>query len=125
MALKEYENIFILKPDLPDEEIDSLIGLLKNHITENGGTINEEDRWGTKRLAYQMRKFRYGYYGLLRFSVEPEHIRELETIARHNENFLKSLVLLHDGSTGKGLAEEKAKEESAEKKSSETAKSEG
>ncbi len=125
MALKEYENIFILKPDLPDEEIDSLIGLLKNHLTENGGTINEEDRWGTKRLAYQMRKFRYGYYALLRFSVEPEHIRELETIARHNENFLKSLVLLHDGSTGKGLAEEKAKEESAEKKSSETAKSEG
>ncbi len=125
MALKEYENIFILKPDLPDEEIDSLIGLLKNHLTENGGTINEEDRWGTKRLAYQMRKFRYGYYGLLRFSVEPEHIRELETIARHNENFLKSLVLLHDGSTGKGLAEEKAKEESTEKKSSETAKSEG
>lgn len=123
MALKEYENIFILKPDLPDEEIDSLIGLLKNHITENGGTINEEDRWGTKRLAYQMRKFRYGYYGLLRFSVEPEHIRELETIARHNEDFLKSLVLLHDGSTGKGIVEEEKKED-AEKKKAEPAKSE-
>ncbi|MGK7344530.1 MAG: 30S ribosomal protein S6 [Candidatus Nitrospinota bacterium M3_3B_026] len=98
---KDYESLFILKPDLADEEIDKEVESVKESIKSAGGSIIEEDRWGKKRLAYLVRKNRYGYYVLLRFSLDPAALSGLDHGLRLNENTLKHMIVLYDGSAGR------------------------
>lgn len=98
---KDYESLFILKPDLADEEIDKEVESVKEYIQSAGGSIIEEDKWGKKRLAYLVKKNRYGYYVLLRFSMAPAALSGLDRRLRLNENTLKHMVVFFDGSAGR------------------------
>ena len=52
--MRKYEVIFIVKP-LEEEQTNAVIEKFKKLITDNGGTIDNEDRWGKKRLAYEIK----------------------------------------------------------------------
>ncbi len=94
MVTKDYEILFILKPDLTEEEVTAQIKGLTDFITSKEGVVTGEDRWGKRRLAYPMRKQRYGYYTLLLFTLKSGFIPEFERSFQFNENFLKSLVTI-------------------------------
>ncbi len=63
--MRIYENLFIVKPDATEEEIDHLIEQMSKNITATGGTVDKVDKWGKRRLAYRVEKQREGYYVLL------------------------------------------------------------
>lgn len=71
--MRIYELIYILKPTLPDEETDALVEQFTKIITDGGGKIDKVDRWGKRRLAYQVQSADEGYYVLVQYSLEKNH----------------------------------------------------
>jgi len=65
--MRAYETLFILKPDLEEEAITAAIERLTTLIQNNNGTVEQVNRWGKKRLAYEIQDYREGYYTLILF----------------------------------------------------------
>ena len=55
--MRIYEELFIVKPDAPDEEVDQFIEQMKSVVTTAGGTVDKVDKWGKRRLAYRVDKY--------------------------------------------------------------------
>ena len=54
--MRVYEELFIVRPDAADEEVDPLIEQVKSVITSGGGTVEKAERWGVRKLAYRVQK---------------------------------------------------------------------
>ncbi len=87
--MRIYEELFIVRPDATDEEIDPLIEQLKGVITTHGGTVEKADKWGVRRLAYRVEKRNEGYYILLQFTAPPDTVAEVERRLRVSDMVLK------------------------------------
>jgi small subunit ribosomal protein S6 len=94
--MRIYENLFIVKPDATEEEIDALIEQMSKNVTTAGGTIDKVDKWGKRRLAYRVEKNREGFYVLLQFSAEPEIVKEFERRMRVQDSVIKFLTVRID-----------------------------
>ncbi len=94
MALiRYYESVFVLKPTLSDEEINSFVEDLKKFIESNEGEIYNFEKWGRRELAYPIQKFNSGYYFSFNFKTEnPELPVKLEPFYRYNENVIRFLT---------------------------------
>ncbi len=94
--MRIYENLFIVKPDATEEEIDQLIELMSKHVTNAGGTIDKVDKWGKRRLAYRVEKHREGSYVLMQFTAGPETVMEFERRMRVQDSVIKYLTVRID-----------------------------
>ena len=111
---KDYESLFIIKADLSDEEIEKEIEAVTSIALGDGGTTIELSKWGKKRLAYTIKKQRYGFYTLFRFSADPKIPEKLTRHFRLNESIIKGMVVIFDGAAGKGNeSEENDREKSS------------
>ena len=95
-VMKEYETVFILDPTLDEakekEEVDRVVNL----IQENGGTVDEVEKWGRRRLAYEIQKKRDGLYTVLHYHAPGEVVKELERRIRLSELYLRVLTVVVD-----------------------------
>lgn len=91
--MRLYETIFIIQPELSEEDAEEHIKRVENLITRLGGEILKAERWGKKRLAYEINKQRYGYYVLLRLRGDSAIIPELERHYRLTEGIMRSMVI--------------------------------
>jgi small subunit ribosomal protein S6 len=66
--MRIYENVLIVRPDVEEEQIDQIVEQFRGLITGGGGTLDEVDKWGKRRLAYRIGKYEEGYYVVLRFT---------------------------------------------------------
>lgn len=89
----KYESIFILTPSLPDTDIDETIKKVEELITKNLGKVLEIERWEKKRLAYPVKKHKYGYYVLIRFEAPADLMNPLEKYYRLSEHIIKFLTI--------------------------------
>jgi small subunit ribosomal protein S6 len=87
--LRKYETVLVIDSLLKAEEIENIIKKYERFISANGGEIENLDRWGKKRLAYEIKKRQYGYYVLFRFNGPPIMIKQLEREFRLNEALLR------------------------------------
>jgi small subunit ribosomal protein S6 len=94
--MRIYENLFIVKPDATEEEIDHLVDQMSKNVTAAGGTIDKVDKWGKRRLAYRIEKHREGSYVLMQFSAEPAIVREFERRLRVQDSVIKFLTVRID-----------------------------
>ena len=94
--LNHYEAVFILTPILSDVQMKEAVDKFKAVITDNGGTITNEENWGMRKLAYPIQKKSTGFYSLLQFDVEPAVIATLETQFRRDERVLRFLTFRLD-----------------------------
>jgi small subunit ribosomal protein S6 len=90
--VRKYEVMFIVKP-LEEEATNAVIAKFETLITNNGGTIDKIDRWGKRRLAYEIKDFIDGFYVLLYFSAEPKVIKELDRVMKLTEEILKHMII--------------------------------
>lgn len=88
----KYETIFILKPDLSEEETNSLVERFKALIEEHG-TLGEVDLWGKRRLAYAIEDYTEGYYALVNFESKPEFPAELDRIYKITDGVIRSIII--------------------------------
>jgi len=96
MKLKHYENLFVIKPTLTPEETQAVIEKLKENITKNGGEIILFQDIGTRKLAYEVKANKRGYYGVFYFKMQPENILEIERLLRISEDVIKFLTVKYD-----------------------------
>ena len=94
--LNHYEAVFILTHVLSDVQMKEAVDKFKTVITDNGGTITNEENWGMRKLAYPIQKKSTGFYSLLQFDVEPAVIATLETQFRRDERVLRFLTFRLD-----------------------------
>jgi small subunit ribosomal protein S6 len=94
--MRIYEELFIAKPDAPDEEVDQFVEQLRTQLTTAGATVDKIDKWGKRRLAYKVDKYREGAYVLLQFSAGPEAVKELERRLRVSDIVIKFLTVRID-----------------------------
>jgi small subunit ribosomal protein S6 len=76
--MRKYEAIFILDPDLEEEQAQTAIEKVKGIITQTNGEILKVEDWGKRKLAYEVKKKSKGHYILIHFSGTPTLLSELE-----------------------------------------------
>ena len=91
--MTNYEIMFIVKPDLDEAAIKKEAENLKKVLTDRKCKINEEKAMGQKELAYEMNKYKNGYYFLYVVEANSEAISEFDRLARLNENILRHLII--------------------------------
>ena len=99
--MRVYEELFIVKPDAPEEEVDAYIGQLKELITNGKGTVEKADKWGTRKLAYRVQKYNEGVYVLFQFTSSPELVKEVERRMRVTDMVIKFITVRIDEKTKK------------------------
>jgi small subunit ribosomal protein S6 len=94
--MRTYEVMFIVRPDIVDEELDKLISTLEGNVTTAGGTVKNIERMGKRRLAYTVRKFNDGMYVLFTVEGEGKIIAEVERRLRVTEPVIKFITVRID-----------------------------
>ncbi|MBN9659573.1 MAG: 30S ribosomal protein S6 [Acidobacteria bacterium] len=94
--MRIYEELFIVRPDVTEEEIDAYIEQVKQVITSAGGTIDKVDKWGVRRLAYRVNKRAEGFYTLIQFSAEAATVKEVERRMRVTDLVMKWITVRID-----------------------------
>ena len=114
--MRIYEELFIIKPDAPDEEVDQFIETLRTQLTAIGATVDKVDKWGKRRLAYRVDKYREGTYVLFQFTAAPEAVKELERRLRVADLVLKFLTVRIDETLKRLEKRKKHREKRAQRK---------
>lgn len=91
--MNSYELLYIIDNELSDEAKEAVIARISAVVTDNGGTIDEVDKWGTRRLAYPINYKSEGYYVLVNFSAAPSLPTELERVMRITDSIVRFMVV--------------------------------
>ena len=78
--MRPYEILLILPPDSDEQVVVRVVERVTQIISGGGGKVDRIDRWGRRRLAYEIDKQQEGYYLLVEFTAEPEALRELDRV---------------------------------------------
>ena len=90
-----YEAVYILNPDLTEEQIAALVERFKS-VVEANGTVSEVNEWGKRRLAYPINDLMEGYYVLMTFTAAAAVPAELDRIFRITDGVMRSMIVCKD-----------------------------
>ena len=90
---EKYELLYVLNPNLTEEETQAIVEKFKTLIEQNG-TVDEMEEWGKRKLAYEINYLTEGYYVLVNFTSGPELPAELDRILGITDGVIRSLVTL-------------------------------
>ena len=91
--MNTYEGMFIINPELSDEDRGKVVDSIQEEIKKNDGNVLNANPIGTQHLAYPVGKFKDGYYLLLNFKGDGPLIKKITVKYRINENILRNLFL--------------------------------
>ena len=91
--MRAYELVLIVHPDLDEAAFNGVLERVQGWITEAGGEVTKVDLWGTRDLAYPIRKQTQGQYVLMNINMAPEFGVELERNLRLQEPVMRFLVI--------------------------------
>jgi small subunit ribosomal protein S6 len=114
--MRIYEELFIVRPDATEEEVDPFIEQLKNVVTQAGGTVDKAEKWGVRKLAYRVLKYNEGQYILLQFASNPDAVKEIERRLRVADLVMKHLTVRIDEKLKRIEKRKKAREKRAARK---------
>ena len=91
--MKQYEIMFIVKPDIEEAEIKKTADSMKKVLTDKKAKVVEEKAMGQRELAYEINKTKTGYYYLYVVEAKSNAIDEFDRVAKINENLLRHIVV--------------------------------
>jgi small subunit ribosomal protein S6 len=91
--MRKYETIFVMHPSFEDEAVKAAIDKFKGVIENGGGTVDNVDVWGKRKLAYEIAKVNEGFYTLINFTASPELPRELDRIFRITDGVIRHIIV--------------------------------
>jgi len=91
--MPNYETVFIIKPELPDDKVNEMLEKVKGIILSCDGNVILSDSWGRRRLAYNIGKNKEGNYFMLQFSAAPLVSAELQKYFRTSDNIIRHLII--------------------------------
>ena len=92
--MRSYEVMLAINPQLEDEELDSLLNKLKKLITDAKGEIAKVNKWGKRKLAYEIKDFTEAIYVVLNFNADEKIIYEFERVVKLEERVIRYLLTL-------------------------------
>jgi small subunit ribosomal protein S6 len=110
--MRQYETCFIVNPQTDDAAIERHVNAVRDHIQENGGKILEEDRMGTRRLAYPIQGLTQGYYTAMIFEGTGDLVSSLDRFLKLEEPYVRHLTIRWDNR--KMVVRKKPEDEEAE-----------
>jgi len=93
--VREYEIVYVVRPDLSDEDRAAKIERIHSLITDNGGQLGKVEDWGKRVLAYEIKHCADGYYGLAEFQLAPESVKTVEERLNIDEEILRYQIISH------------------------------
>ena len=96
VAVRAYELMVILDPDLEERTVAPSLDKYLNLVRKDGGTVDEVEVWGRRRLAYEIDKNAEGIYAVVTMQAEPATIKELDRQLTLNESVLRTKVMRPD-----------------------------
>ncbi|OUM93704.1 MAG: 30S ribosomal protein S6 [Thermobacillus sp. ZCTH02-B1] len=90
--MRKYEVLYIVRPDVEQEALQSVVEKF-NAIISNGGQVIKSEIMGKRRLAYEIKKFRDGIYVVVNFSAPPEVVKELDRVMRISDEVIRHLIV--------------------------------
>ena len=92
-----YETMYILRPDIPEEEVDSHLTKYSELVTNSGAEVLDSQMRGIRRLAYPIAKHKEGIYVQLSHNGDGQHVEVLEKAMRLSEDVIRYLTVKQDG----------------------------
>jgi small subunit ribosomal protein S6 len=96
MSLRPYEVMIILDSDLEERTVAPSLDTYLNVVRQDGGTVDEVDVWGKRRLAYEINKKNEGIYAVVQLHAEPATVKELDRQLTLNESVVRTKVTRPD-----------------------------
>ncbi len=113
--MRSYQSVLILKPDYDDTQVQENTDSISEMIKEQGGSCLKIDNWGKKRLAYKVKKNRFGIYLNIYHTCENLNVVKLETKYRLFDPIIKYLIIrLEDKDLERVMGEDKEEKDEAE-----------
>ncbi len=91
--MRAYEVMFIVKADLDEEQTNGVIEKFKGIVEKTGGEVSKLDKWGKRKLAYEIKKNRDGFYVLMQINGEAETAAELDRVFRITDEVIKHMII--------------------------------
>ena len=115
--MRSYQSVLILKPDIDESRADEALEKIGEFIKSNGGACLKIEKWGKKRLAYRIKKNRFGIYLNIYHTLDPAKTTDLESKYRLFDLIIKFMLLrLTDGELERALGNETEEAEGEEGK---------
>lgn len=92
--MHEYELVFLVSPQVADEEVPKVSERVRQFITERGGAVAEVKAWGRRRMAYHIGNFQEANYVQANFTMDPNHAHELEESLQLSEDVIRHLLVV-------------------------------
>lgn len=92
--MREYEIVYVIHPNLSDEERTAKVDRVHSLITENEGHLGKTEDWGKRVLAYEIRHCTDGYYGLAEFELDPNKVKAVEDRLNIDEEILRYQIVV-------------------------------
>lgn len=93
---RNYEMVFIVRPNLEEEEVQAVVDKFSTLIKENDGEVTTLDSWGKRRLSYEIKDFREGHYFLVTFQGVPATAKELDRVLKITDEILRFMIIRKD-----------------------------
>ncbi|MED3661625.1 30S ribosomal protein S6 [Ureibacillus sp. FSL K6-8385] len=94
--MRKYELMYIIRPDIEEEEKKALVQRFDEILTSNGAEIIESKEWGKRRLAYEIKKYREGIYHIVKVNAPAKAVEEYNRLANINENIIRHIAVRED-----------------------------
>lgn len=94
--MRDYELMYIVRPNLADDEIAPVVERVTNYIATLGGQVkdvNQTAPWGRRRMAYNIENFQDGYYVVTNLLLDPTQSSELERSLRLSDDILRHILV--------------------------------
>jgi small subunit ribosomal protein S6 len=94
--MRKYEVMFIVRPDVSEEDVDKVIGQMESAVTATGGTVEKVERMGRRKLAYRVSRYREGVYVLFTLEGSGDTVKEFERRLKVSDAVVKFLTVRVD-----------------------------
>ena len=89
---KAYEIMYIVKP-IEEEAFEAIVAKFENLVAANGGNVEKTDRWGKRRLAYEIQDLQEGLYVLMTFEAEAATVKELDRVMKITDEVMRHMII--------------------------------
>jgi small subunit ribosomal protein S6 len=91
--LRDYEVLYIVRPDFDDEKVQDAVKRVNTLIERSGGSAEHTNLWGKRKLAYEVKHQKEGIYVLQDFKISPDRVPELEAALKITEEVIRHLIV--------------------------------
>jgi len=109
--MRSYEIMLAINPQLEDKELDSLLNKVKKVVKNAKGEVAKIDKWGKRKLAYEIKDFNEAIYVVVKFNADEKKISELERVIKLEERVIRYLLILQDRETSSSQEEVQSTDE--------------